>query len=185
MGLQNGLQNSHSTTPFKLVYGKSYHLPVELKHKAYWAIKALNIDYDAAGEKRILDIQELEELKLDAYENAQIYKDQTKKWHDKCIARREFKEGELVLLLNSRLKPFLGKLRSRWFGPFEVIKVFQNGAIEIIGKSNEAFIVNGYQLKQYQGVDNRDYYTCLKLKQLPALSQKLVNSKLCRATDIK
>lgn len=47
------------TIPFKLVYGKSYHMSVELEHKAYWAIKALNMDYAAAGKKRILDIQEL------------------------------------------------------------------------------------------------------------------------------
>lgn len=121
------------TTPFKLIYGKSCHLPVELEYKAYWAIKALNMDYVAAGEKWILDIRELEELRLDAYENAQIYKDQTKKWHDKRIPRREFKYGELVLLFNSRLKLFLGKLHPRWSGPFEVVKVFQAGAVKVIG----------------------------------------------------
>lgn len=65
------------TTPFKLVYGKSYHLPIELEYKAYWVVKALNMDYVAVGEKRILDIQELEELRLYACENSHIYKDQT------------------------------------------------------------------------------------------------------------
>ena len=76
------------TTPFKLIYGKSCHLPVELEHKAYWAIKKLNLNYQAAGEKRILDINELEELRRDAYENAKIYKERTKKCHDKCISRK-------------------------------------------------------------------------------------------------
>ena len=60
------------TTPFKLVYGKSCHLPVELEHKSYWTIKTMNLSYKVAGEKRILDIHELKELRLDAYENAKI-----------------------------------------------------------------------------------------------------------------
>ncbi|XP_050894797.1 uncharacterized protein LOC127101414, partial [Lathyrus oleraceus] len=78
------------TTPFKLIYGKSCHLPVELEHKAYWAIRNLNLNYKAAGEKRILDINELEELRRDAYENARIYKERTKQWHDKRISRKIF-----------------------------------------------------------------------------------------------
>ena len=64
-------------TPFKLIYGKSCHLPVEIEHKAYWEIKTLNLSYTAAGEKRILNINELEELRLDAYENVIIYKERT------------------------------------------------------------------------------------------------------------
>ncbi|XP_050890775.1 uncharacterized protein LOC127096221, partial [Lathyrus oleraceus] len=112
------------TTPFKLIYGKSCHLPVELEHKAYWAIRNLNLNYKAAGEKRILDINELEELRRDAYENAKIYKERTKQWHDKRISRKIFKQGDAVLLFNSRLKLFPGKLRSRWSGPFHITKIF-------------------------------------------------------------
>lgn len=137
------------TTPFKLVYGKSCHLPVELEHKAYWAIKNINHSYTAADEKRILDIHELEELRQDAYENAKIYKERTKKCHDKRISRKKFKQGDIVLLFNSRLKLFLGKLRSRWSGPFEITNVFPSGAIEIKGKSNEPFTVNEQRLKHY------------------------------------
>jgi transposase InsO family protein len=91
------------TTPYQLVYGKSCHLPFELKHKAYWAIKTLNLDYLASGEKRILDIHKLEELRQNAYENAIIYKERTKAWHDKRIVKKDFNVGDSILLFNSRL----------------------------------------------------------------------------------
>jgi len=136
-------------TPFKLVYGKPCHLPVELEHKAYWAIKALNFDMKLAGEKRILDLHELDELRLNAYENAKLYKEKTKRWHDKHIVRREFREGDVVLLYNSRLRLFPGKLKSRWNGPYQVQKVFNHGAIEIWSERTGAFKVNGQRLKHY------------------------------------
>ena len=73
-----------------------------------WAIKQLNCDFQAAKEKRLLQMNELEELGNDAYDNAIIYKEETKRWHDQKIIRREFKAGEQVLLYNSRLKLFPG-----------------------------------------------------------------------------
>ena len=81
-------------SPYRIVYGKPCHLPLELEYKAMWAIKKLNYDFQAAKEKRLLQMNELEELRNEVYDNARIYKEKTKRWHDQKILRREFKAGE-------------------------------------------------------------------------------------------
>ncbi|GJY82566.1 reverse transcriptase domain-containing protein [Tanacetum coccineum] len=104
-------------TPYKLVYGKSCHLPIELEHKAYWALKHANFDLKTAGDHRKLQLNELNELRDQAYENSLIYKERTKKLHDSKIKNRIFNVGDRVLLFNSRLKIFSGKLKTRWIDP--------------------------------------------------------------------
>ncbi|KAG7543326.1 Integrase catalytic core [Arabidopsis thaliana x Arabidopsis arenosa] len=136
-------------TPFQMLYGKSCHLPVEVEYKAIWATKLLNLDIKEAQEKRSVDLHELEEIRLEAYESSKVYKERTKAFHDKKIAPKDFKAGDQVLLFNSRLKLFPGKLKSRWSGPFTIKEVLPFGAISLLTKDGSEFKVNGQRLKKY------------------------------------
>ena len=108
------------------------------------------MDIDDAGVHRKLQLNELEELCHEAYESLRIYKKKNKATHYKMISRKNFEVGQKILLFNTRLKLFPGKLSSRWVGPFIVTNVFPHGAIEIKSlQTNKDFKVNGHLLKPY------------------------------------
>nr|GEY49272.1 reverse transcriptase domain-containing protein [Tanacetum cinerariifolium] len=98
-------------------------------------------------------ILSLSELRDQAYENSFIYKERTKKLHDKKIKNRIFNVGDQVLLFNSRLKIFSGKLKSRWSGPFTICEIYPYGTVKLVHPDGCNFKVNCHRLKHYHGGD--------------------------------
>nr|GEX40677.1 reverse transcriptase domain-containing protein [Tanacetum cinerariifolium] len=137
-------------TPYKLVYRKACHLPIELEHKAYWALKHENFDLQTEGDHKKVQINELNDQ---TYENSIIYKEKTKRLHDSKIKDRVFNIGDRVLLFNSRLKIFSGKLKSHWSGPFTISHVFSYGTVELSQPDGPNFKVKGHRLKHHFGED--------------------------------
>ena len=150
MGIQTTYKTILGMSPYRLVYGKACHFPVEIEYKAWLAILNLSMDMNRADLKRVLEIDELEELRNDAYFNSKIEKDKQKKWHDQLITRKTLNQGDQVLLYDSKLHLFPGKLKSRWTCPFIIHQAYLNGSVDLLNpKDKKIFKVNGQRVKPY------------------------------------
>ncbi|GJZ08860.1 hypothetical protein Tco_0543143 [Tanacetum coccineum] len=115
--------------------------------------KPIGGNQGTAGDHRKVQLNELNELCDHAFENSLIYKEKTKRIHDSKIKNRVFNVSDQVLLFNSRLKMFSGKLKSHWSGPFTISHVFPYGIVELSQNSRPNFKVNGQRIKHYFGRD--------------------------------
>ena len=121
-----------------------------MEHRAYWAIRTFNSDLTQAGKQRLLQLNEIEELRRESYDSSRIYKERLKLFNDKSIARKTFEPNQKLLLYSSRLHLYPGKLRSRWTGSFIVKVVYPYGAVEIENPdTGKSFKVNGQRLQPF------------------------------------
>ena len=118
-------------SPYRIVFGKMCHLPVGIENRSYLAVQQVNMDTKACEEERKLQLQELEELRLESFDSAMWYKEKTKLWDDKNLRTKDLQVDQKVLLFQLRLKLMPGKLISKWAGPYIITALRYNGAIEI------------------------------------------------------
>jgi hypothetical protein len=133
------------------VYGKQVLLPIEFQVKTFRTTMQLGMDLDEAQKQRLMQLNELDEIRQDALQRTMLIQDQRTKWHDKFIKKKSFHPGDWALLYDNRFKNFKGKLSTRWLGPYEVDTVYDNGLVKIktIDADQTSFVVNGHCLKVY------------------------------------
>ncbi|XP_042023128.1 uncharacterized protein LOC121770465 [Salvia splendens] len=156
-------------SPYRLVFGKMCHLRVGVEHREYWAVREMNMKPQAYGEERKIQLQELDELRLESYDVAMWYKEKTKLWYDKNLQVKELQVGQKVLLFQSRLKLMPGKLKSKWIGPYMIVSLRANGTVEIQRRASNStpFLVNGHRVKVFRDSSELCVVEEIPLRMLP------------------
>ena len=132
VGIPYSIQNTHWNVTLSACLRENLPLTCRAGAQSTLGYLEVNMDLKIAGEYRKRQILELEEWRDKAYHSASIYKERTKRWHDKRLKPKSFNPGDKVLLFNSSVKLFgHGKLRSKWQGPYRVIDTSSHGAITI------------------------------------------------------
>jgi hypothetical protein len=116
------------------------------------------MDLKVAGTKRKIQITEIEEWREKTYHSANLYKERTKRWHDKWIKTKQFKLGDKLLLFNSRVHLFgHGKLRNKWEDPYLVLHATDHGVVTLQCNDGDIFKANGQRLKLFLEPNLQDF----------------------------
>lgn len=134
---------------YQLVFVKTCRLPVELEHKAFWALKWLNLSWKKVVDLRLDQLKEIDEFRIQAYEMSSLYKERMKLYLVWKIEKREFQIGDVVLLLNLGFKLFPGNIKLKWSNSFKVAQVFALGVVDLENRDGKLFIVNEKCIKHY------------------------------------
>eukprot|EP00253_Pinus_taeda_P003803 PITA_03803 len=141
-----------SFTPYELVYGKRTLLSIEFEYNTLRMAAQLDLDLSHAQQERLMQLNGLDEIRMQALLHSEVTQLQRKVWHDRHLNDKQFQLGDWALLYDSRHKDFKGKLRTRWLGPYAVEKCNDNGSVLIQTIDEEAIpmLVNGHRLKIYR-----------------------------------
>jgi len=150
-------KNSTGFSPYQLVYGKQVLLPIEFQIHTFKLAADLGMDLSEAQKERLLQLNQLDEIRQAAIEHNTLIQQQRAQWHDKFIKKKQFHVGDWALLFDSKFKDFKAKFTTHWLGPYEIVDVYDNGSVKLKTIDDEAhqFVVNGHRLKLYNRPINR------------------------------
>eukprot|EP00253_Pinus_taeda_P032971 PITA_32971 len=139
-------------TPYELVYGKKALLSIEFEYNTLRLAAQRDLDFSHAQQETLLQLNGLDEQRMQALLHSEVVQFQRKIWHDRHLKENQFQIGDWALLYDSRYKDFKGKLRTRWLGPYTMEKCNDNGLvlIRIIDEEAIPMLVNGHRLKIYR-----------------------------------
>ena len=149
-------------------------LPIEFQIHTYKMVVNLGIDLNEAQKERIMQLNQLDEMRQQAAEREILMQKQRKQWHDSHIKKKEFEEGDWALLFHSKFRDHKAKFTTHWMGPYEIVQVFENGSVKLTtidGEGNN-FLVNGHWLKLYhKPISKEDFIQIVSQQKEVEISQ--------------